>query len=488
MKFSRTGHGVILAVGMTLWPCLLQAQPPQRQQIFQLLEAHQFQKAEEAAKAYLAASPGDCGGEVLLGLALRGEQKMDASFAAFQRGASRCPQSPAAVAGAAETAFTLRRPEAKELVLQVLKLRPGDETGYAMLGAIDARAGDCAGAVDSYSKAPSRVRQSAPALRQFAGCLIALDRAKDAVPQLTQLVSLEDKRENRLALARAQMRAEDRTAALDTLQPLIGTGTQDSDALVLAAQLAEASNDTPHAIAWLRQAIQVNPHDVEAYLSFAETSFNHGAFKVGIDFMNVGIQQVPGEARLYLARGVLKVQLSQTEEALEDLQQAHKLDPKLSFAEDAIGILFSQKHDSAAALAFFGQQSKQHPDDALLQYLYAEALASDTGSDANAIEKALVPAKRAVQLEPNYLAARDLLCTLLLRHNDLDATVEQAEQALRRDPYDEVALYQELLAQRRLKHNEKTTELVKRLQEAKVHNQQGKTRYLLEEPVATASN
>jgi len=51
-----------------------------------------------------------------------------------------------------------------------------------------------------------------------------------------------------------------------------------------------------------------------------------------------------------LARGVLKEQMAQMDDALNDFEQAHRLDPKLSFAQDAIGMLFSQKHDNAAAL------------------------------------------------------------------------------------------------------------------------------------------
>src|SRR6202022_3435243 len=131
---------------------------------------------------------------------------------------------------------------------------------------------------------------------------------------------------------------------------------------------------------------------------------------------------------------------------LRDFEEAHRLDPKLSFAEDAMGMLFSQKHDTAAALALFSQQSQLHPDDPLLQYLYAEALSQVENPDEKLTEKALPPAQRAVQLEPGYQPPRDLLCVLLLRHNDLAGVIAQAEEARRRDPYDEVALYQEMLA------------------------------------------
>jgi tetratricopeptide (TPR) repeat protein len=459
------------------------AQQPstQKQEIYSLLAAHRFQQAERAASAYLAGTPGDCSVNVLLGLALRGENKLEPAFKAFHTAMSECPQNLAAVEGAAETAFLLNHPEAKSLVTQAIKLHPTDETGYAMLGAIDARTGDCTGAVENYAKAPTRIDGNPAALRQYAGCLVSLDRPADAVPLLTRLFALQDTSTNRIALARAQAAAKDRAAALATLQPLLSADARDGAAFLFAAELAEAENQTPQAVEWFRMAIELNPKDATAYLAFAEMSFNHGAFKVGADFLTLGIQQLPSEARLYLARGVLEEQMTQMDAALHDFQEAHRLDPQLSFAEDAMGMLFSQKHESAAALALFAQQSQLHPNDPLLRYLYAEALSQVENPDEKLTEKAIATAQRAVQLEPGYQPARDLLCVLLLRHNDFPGVIAQAEEARKRDPYDEVALYQEMLAERKLNHPDKTAALVKQFQAAKAHNQESRTKYILQE-------
>jgi tetratricopeptide (TPR) repeat protein len=459
---------------------LAQQPSTQKQEIYNLIAAHRFQEAEQAALAYLAATPGDCNVNVLLGLALRGEAKLQPAFNAFQTARSQCPENLAAVEGAAETAFLLNSPEAKSLVTQVTKLRPADETAYAMLGAIDARTGDCADAVENYAKARARVDGSAAALRQYGGCLITLGRPADAVPLFKRLLALQDNSTNRMALAHVQAAVKDRPAALATLQPLLADA-RDSGAFLLAADLAEADNNTPQAVEWYRKAIELNPRNVTAYLAFAEMSFNHGAFKIGADFLTLGIQQLPSEARLYLARGVLEEQMTQMDAALRDFEEAHRLDPQLSFAQDAMGMLFSQKHDSAAALALFAQQSQLHPDDPLVQYLYAEALSQVENPDQKLTEKAIATAQRAVQLEPGYQPARDLLCVLLLRNNDLAGVIAQAEEATRRDPYDEVALYQALLAERKLNHTDRTATLVKQFKDAKAHNQEAKTKYILQE-------
>jgi hypothetical protein len=75
---------------------------------------------------------------------------------------------------------------------------------------------------------------------------------------------------------------------------------------------------------------------------------------------------------------------------------------------------------------------------------------------------------------------------LLLRHNDLAEVVTQAEEAKKHDPYDEVAIFQELRAEQKLKHTDKTALLVKQLQDAKAHNQEARTKYVLEEAQPSA--
>lgn len=485
-RSTPTGIALLLALASCLASAAQQPSSP-KQEIYQLLAARQYPQAEQAARAYLKSTPGDCSVSVFLGIALRGESKPEPALKAFTTALRQCPQSLAALEGAAETAFQLNDPQAKSLVSKVIQARPEEEAGYAMLGAIDARAGDCAGAAENYAKAPGSIDRNAPALRQYGKCLLTLGQPAAAVPVLTHLLELEDNSPNRVALAYAEAAAKDPATALSTLQPLLGDTSHDSDAFLLAAQIAESTNDTPQAVEWFRKAIQDDPKNVDAYLNFSVVCFNHGAYKVGEDFIDLGIQQLPSEARLYLARGVFEEQMTQPDAALRDFEEAHRLDPKLSFAEDAIGMLFTQKHDDAKALALFAEQSRLHPNDALLQYLYAEALSEATNADGKLIEKAIQSARRATQLEPNYQPARDLLCVLLLRHNDLQGVVAQAEVATKLNPYDDVAIYQELLAEHRLQHLDKAAVLVKKLELAKAHNQRGLTKYALQEAPASSS-
>ncbi len=456
-----------------------QASTPQ--EVYGLLQAHEFVRAEAAARSYLNASANDCSVRTMLGLALRGEGKPMPAYEAFRSATKLCPRLLPALEGAAEIAYAQKMPEAKEILNQLLELNPKELTTHAMLGALEAKAGNCEAAVADYASAGELIQTNPPALKEYAGCLVSLGKDKDAAAPLTRLMAIEDTAANRMLLADSQRSAGNREDALTALQPLVGPDSHDGRALLLAARIAEDGGDTPKAIAWLRQAIQVSPALPDPYLYFAELSFNHGSYQVGIDFLNVGLHNIPGDARLLVARGVLEVQIAKMEGALTDFEQAHKSDPKLSFAEDAMGMLFSQKHDASAALAMFERESKAHPHDPLVQYLYAEALSEDPQNNDKETEKAVQAAKRAVELEPSYLPARDLLCVLLLRQGDYAGAIEQANEATRRDPYDEVVLYQQMLAERKLNHADVARQLAARLQQAKDHNKTAERKYVLEE-------
>jgi tetratricopeptide (TPR) repeat protein len=446
---------------------------------YTLLQQHKFADAETAARAELATKPTDCSILTLLGLAERGQSKLDDAFQSFQSANQSCPTNLASHEGAAEIAYSKRMPEAGGLLKRVIELQPGNSAAHAMLGAVEARSGDCEASVNHYAMASEQISRSVSALRQYAGCLVILGRMKEAVEPLSKLLALQDSGINRRTLARAQSDSGDREAAVATLDLLLHSEPPDDAALLLRARIAEADNKTPEAVTWLRRAIQFAPKNIENYLYFAEISFAHGSYQVGVDLLDTGLQQLPDNPRLLLARGVLRVQLDQTDAALEDFETAHRLDPKLSLAEDAMGVLFSQKHDMYAARAVFRDRLKAQPNDALLQYLYAESLSEGRAEDAKSLGEAIAAAKRSVELEPSYQPARDLLCVLLLRHGDLKETAEQANEALKRDPYDEAALYQELQAERRLKETDRLPDLLARLQAARSHNQVAVTKYVL---------
>src|SRR6185312_17086909 len=104
------------------------------------------------------------------------------------------------------------------------------------------------------------------------------------------------------------------------------------------------------AVALLRQAIVLDPKKVKYYVDFAAISFTHQSFQVGIDMVDVGLKENPSAAQLFVARGVLLIQLGQYEKAEADFERANQLDPKQTSGAVAEGLAQMQQSNLDQAL------------------------------------------------------------------------------------------------------------------------------------------
>ena len=101
--------------------------------------------------------------------------------------------------------------------------------------------------------------------------------------------------------------------------------------------------------------------------------------------------------------------------------------------------------------------------------------------------EAIRAASQAVKLEPDYQPARDLLTVLYMRSGNASAAKQQAEEALKRNPDDTAALYQEMMADRKLGQKGDVDGLVTRLKQIKQSEQETTTKYLLQDVPSTST-
>jgi tetratricopeptide (TPR) repeat protein len=479
----------IAACSAALLPCALYAQnDAAAQSITADLRAKNYAQAVAEADQALTARPTDCRILTLRGIALLRMGRQTDARSSFGSALQSCPDSLPALEGAAQIDYAAHAPTATALLDRVLTLRPDDQTTHAMLGALSFQHGDCAAAIDHFSKSSDLIQHSEEAQREYASCLFTQDEPQKALDIFQQIAERGPSETNILTLAYVQWKLKNTAGALQTLQPLLTSASTSSRAYGLAAQIAEDANDTPHAVEWLRTAILKDPRNSANYLLFATISFNHASYQVGIDMVNAGLQQLPDSAALLLARGVLQVQLSHVDAAVSDFQKAHMLDPKLSFVQDAMGMIHSQQHDTTGSLAIFRKQAAEHPRDPLLQYLYAETLSEqDQDAGEENLKLAITAVKKSLDLEPGYQPARDLLCTLMLQTRDYNEVIRQAEIALKNDPSDQSALYQLVQAERRLGHAQTVAAMVVRLNNLKQQEKAAQVRYLLADTDTHAS-
>src|SRR5579864_2732829 len=403
----------------------------------------------------------------LQALAYSGEGHKKQALGSFRAALKISPDYLPALEGAAQIEYDEGSSAAVQHLQAILRLRPDEATSHAMLAVLDYKLGDCAGAVQHFERSGSVAMSQAAALQEYGACLVRLkefDKAVGAFHTLMDQTPTEARA--RYQLAAVQLMAERPKNAIDTLAPLLQVNDPDPGVLQLASSAYESAGDTPNAVRTLRQAIVTDPRNTDLYLDFANLSMDHQSFQVGIDVVNSGLKLQPQAAALYVARGILYVQLARFDDAEADFEKANVLDPAGSLGSVAQGLEAVQSNDPDRALTTVRSKLAKKPDDPYLLYLQADVL-TQKGVDQGSPEfaAALRSAKKAVALQPSLSAARDVLAKLYLLSGQNQLAIEQCHKALDTDPKDQTALYHLIQGLRKTGAKNEIPDLLKRLAE-----------------------
>ncbi len=429
------------------------------------LQNQDFAKALEILRPALQKSPRNAQLWAMQGTAYAGEARKQEALASFRAALKISPDYLPALKGAIQIEYEAGSKGAIPLLKRMLRLRPTDQISHGMLAVLEYQAGNCAVAVIHFEKADALFASRPDALHAYATCLVKLRQFDKAAEVLQRTVALspQDGRERHL-LAAVQLMEHKPQDALSTLQPMLQESATDVETLELAATAYEDTQETPQAVAALRRAILLDPGNVNLYVDFANLSSAHNSFQVGIDVTSDGIGQLPSAAPLYLARGVLYVQLAQYDKAEADFETAHALDPHQSLSSAAQGLLAEQENDLDGALAKVQAKLAEKPKDPVLLYLQADFL-SQKGVEPGTTEfrLAMRSAKEAVSLRPGLSGARTVLAKLYLQAGSYREAAEECRKALAQDPKDQTALYHLIQALRKIGDKDQIPDLLKRL-------------------------
>jgi tetratricopeptide (TPR) repeat protein len=432
--------------------------------IVSALRARDFASALALLGPALQQSPNDSQLWTFEALAYSGQGRKTEALGSFKKALKISPDYLPALEGAAQLEYDAGDSDAEALLERVVKQLPSDPTAHIMLASLALRRNDCAEAVTQFEQCGPRLESEPPAMRRYGICLAKLERFDKAETVFARLTAQPDDDPHDLErLAATQLALNQPADALRTLGPAL----ENHPSVVALAQAAEAyedQKDTPRAVSLLHRAIVENPRDEDLYLQFADISFVHQSFQVGVDMLTAGLNQLPKSAALYVARGVLYVQLAEYDHAEADFEQAETLDPQMTISEAARGMVAEQQNDLDKALAVVEKQLREKPDDAMLLFVEADILAQ-RNPEAGSPEfgRAVEAARRASELQPDKADALDLLAKLDLQADNNQRAVEESREALRRSPGDESAIYHLIVGLRRTGHKEELPALLKQL-------------------------
>lgn len=429
------------------------------------LRSGEFEKALQLLQPELQASPKNPQLWMLQGLAYSGKGNQKQALASYQSALRIAPDYLPALEGAAQLEYDAGQASAISLLLRVLRLRPNDVTSHAMLAVLAYRKRDCATAVQHFAQSGSIIDSQPGALQGYGACLMELKQADKAIPVFQRILAAHpDDRRGRRSLAAAQLEAGQPRDAIATLQPLLGN--PDVTTLRLTAAAYEDAQDTPNAVKTLHDAIVKDPRNVALYVDFANIAMTHQSFQTGIEMINAGLNLQPRAAELYLARGVLYVQLADYESAEVDFDKAEQLDPHQSLSAAAQGMLAEEKNQNnpESALAIVRSKLAKKSSDPFLWYLQGAILAQKAPAPGSReFQQAVQSAKKAVALQPTLSAAHNVLAKLYLQAGQTELAIKECRVVLQSSPTDQTALYHLVLALRKTNDRSEIPDLLKRL-------------------------
>lgn len=432
-----------------------------------LAELRSDRAAEALRDADLALSvnPKDARMYALKGLAARQLEQPGVALMAFRSSLALDPKYLPALEGACELLYAADAPETGAYLDRLLAQLPDEPSANGMAAMLAYRAANYAAAVEHFSRASAAISHQQSAMDAYADSLARMQRDDEARGVLRTIVDRwPSDSAARYNLAVLESRTDATRSALLVLEPLIAQNN--GAALPLAAALHEAAGETPAAVDLLRRAIAADPKNPQNYIDFGALSFDHSSARAGIVMLNAGLTQLPECARLYVARGILRMQISEIDAAERDFARANQLDPHETFGSEAQGLSEMQRHNLPEALRTIKSTLAQKPDDAYLNYLAAEVM-KEQGIAPHSKEsaEALAYARRAVGLDPSLVSAHNVLGAIAFAEGDLPTATAESRSALERDPANEEALFRLVLLLRRTEDGKhEVPELVQRLQ------------------------
>jgi len=349
-----------LLVAATVVPVRAQVSTDALQSITSAVQARQYERALKLIEGALGQSPNDVRLWTLQGMARSGLGNDGEAIISFNHALKLKQDYLPALVGVAQIEDVAGNARgAIPLLRRVLLLRPADQTAHAMLAAMAYKQRDCQSSVEHFGRAATVISSQALALDQYATCLAVLKRPEEAIAVLQKLVTLKPADPQvRMKLATIEFNNQRASDVIQTLRPLVESATPDPDALELVSAAYEAVGDTPRAMEALRKAIGLAPR-VNYYLDFADLCLVHGSFQVGIDIVNGGLSLLPDSAPLYLARGILLIQLGKYEQAETDFETAQRIGPNQALGSAAKALAKIQQNNLDQALETVQSQLRQ---------------------------------------------------------------------------------------------------------------------------------
>jgi tetratricopeptide (TPR) repeat protein len=239
------------------------------------------------------------------------------------------------------------------------------------------------------------------------------------------------------------------------------SGTQSSaDVDNLLAQALIGDGQQERALQAFRDAAGLTPKNEKLYLLVSEACLDEGFHELGIQVLDIGLQNLPESARLHFERGLFRSQMEEMDLANRDFELAQKLSPGSDIAYIAAAQRAFIAGDVQKVIRTARAGISQGHEHYLLLTMLGEALlrAGATPANPDEFREAQRVLEKAVAERPGYSSAHIALGRIYLAQQRLEDATAQLESAKQLDPRNRAVYSPLAIAYRRAGQVEKAAD------------------------------
>jgi len=236
------------------------------------------------------------------------------------------------------------------------------------------------------------------------------------------------------------------TQAIPILTALRAAGHDNAEVNNLLAQAYVGDGQSQTALKALQRASKLAPKNEKLYLFVADACMAKQEYAVGLQVVDLGLDQLPGSARLHYQRGMFLALLDELDAGKKDFDQARRLAPEtdIAFLAATQNAMFEGDLVEAARAAREGVKKGSH--DYVLLTLLGEALfRSGIVPGQPEFKEAQEALEKAIAERPNNAASQLALGKLNLLDNRVGDAIAHLETARQLDP-NNASVYSNLAA------------------------------------------
>lgn len=287
--------------------------------------------------------------------------------------------------------------------------------------------------------------------RQFAKALEIFNHVPTDIP---------DRLTHAYAVALSKFELADYRGAITTLENVRKSGLVDAKSSNLLAVSYSKLTLYKQAYEVLSKQIEKDPGDLSTYLNLVTVCAEGGDVSKAAEIATQAAARFPDSPEVLIDRGAAETLLGQFSRAVADFTAAVRLAPDRADARFFLALMDYNQGKYPQAVAILKQADSDGVHDSDLNYLLAECLLKQDPTNS---APALSELDRALQLNPESVAAKTLRGRLLLEKGQTKEALADLEFAHREDPASRSAIYNLARAYRTLGKKDQAAALFRQL-------------------------